>query len=54
VLHLEHRPPHPIHPQWRRLREQFPDLPIVVAGDLNMNLGGQHYYGTARGRRAGW
>lgn len=38
--------------EWRRLRERFPGLPLVVAGDLNMNLGGRHYYGTARGRLA--
>jgi len=37
--------------EWRRLRQNFPDLPLVVAGDLNMNLGGKHYYGTARGRQ---
>lgn len=37
---------------WRAIRAQFGDLPLVVAGDLNMNLGGKHYYGTARGRKA--
>lgn len=38
--------------EWARLGERFPGVPLVVAGDLNMNLGGPHYYGTARGRRA--
>jgi hypothetical protein len=37
--------------EWGRLGARFPDAPLVVAGDLNMNLGGPHYYGTARGRR---
>ncbi len=37
--------------EWRRLRERFPDAPLVVAGDLNMNLGGKHYYGTASCRK---
>lgn len=36
--------------EWRRLSERFPGLPLVIAGDLNMNLGGKHHYGTARGR----
>lgn len=36
--------------EWRRLGERYPGLPLVVAGDLNMNLGGKHHYGTARGR----
>lgn len=29
---------------------RYPDAALCVAGDLNMNLGGKHYYGTARGR----
>jgi hypothetical protein len=36
--------------EWRRIRADFPDAKLVVAGDLNMNLGGKHYYGTKRGR----
>lgn len=36
--------------EWRHLRARFPGVPMVVAGDLNMNLGGRHYYGTVRGR----
>jgi endonuclease/exonuclease/phosphatase family metal-dependent hydrolase len=36
--------------EWARLREEHPDTPLCVAGDLNMNLGGPHYYGTRRGR----
>lgn len=37
--------------EWRRLREAHAGVPLLVAGDLNMNLGGPHYYGTARCRR---
>lgn len=37
--------------EWRGLGEKFPGLPLVVAGDVNVNLGGKHHYGTARGRR---
>lgn len=36
--------------EWRRLRDAHPGVPLVVAGDLNMNLGGSHYYGTKRCR----
>jgi hypothetical protein len=38
--------------EWRALRTAHPEVPLVVAGDLDMNLGGPHYYGTARCRRA--
>lgn len=38
--------------EWRRLQAQFPDAALVVAGDLNMNLGGKHDYGTLRARSA--
>lgn len=38
--------------EWAQLRALHPDVPLVVAGDLNMNLGGKHYYGTVRGRKA--
>jgi endonuclease/exonuclease/phosphatase family metal-dependent hydrolase len=37
--------------EWRRLQAGHPGTPLVVAGDLNMDLGGAHYYGTARCRR---
>jgi endonuclease/exonuclease/phosphatase family metal-dependent hydrolase len=37
--------------EWARLRGDYPDAALCVAGDLNMNLGGPHYYGTAQGRR---
>lgn len=36
--------------EWMALREAHPTVPICVAGDLNMNLGGPHYYGTSKGR----
>jgi hypothetical protein len=36
--------------EWRALRQRFPDAALVVAGDLNHNLGGPHYYGTNQGR----
>jgi len=36
--------------EWASLQGAHPDAALCVAGDLNMNLGGAHYYGTARGR----
>jgi len=36
--------------EWASLREQYPDVDLCVAGDLNMNLGGPRYYGTREGR----
>ena len=36
--------------EWRSLRRRFPEASLIVAGDLNMNLGGKHYYGTKYGR----
>lgn len=36
--------------EWRRLRALDPAATLVVAGDLNQNLGGPHYYGTVAGR----
>lgn len=36
--------------EWARLRKEHPDAEMCVAGDLNMNLGGPHYYGTKKGR----
>jgi len=38
--------------EWLELRTRFPDATLVVAGDLNQNLGGPHYYGTSAGRSA--
>ena len=35
--------------EWKALVGRCPDAALCVAGDLNMNLGGEHYYGTARG-----
>lgn len=32
--------------EWASLRERFPNATLVVAGDLNQDLGGRHYYGT--------
>lgn len=32
--------------EWAGLRERYPDATLVVAGDLNQDLGGRHYYGT--------
>lgn len=34
-------------PGWR-----WPRAALVVAGDFNVNLGGKHYYGTERARKA--
>jgi endonuclease/exonuclease/phosphatase family metal-dependent hydrolase len=36
--------------EWANLRADHPGAALCVAGDLNMNLGGPHYYGTVRGR----
>lgn len=36
--------------EWTKLQAQHPGAALCVAGDLNMNLGGPHYYGTTRGR----
>lgn len=36
--------------EWARLTAAHPGASLCVAGDLNMNLGGPHYYGTAKGR----
>jgi endonuclease/exonuclease/phosphatase family metal-dependent hydrolase len=38
--------------EWGRLRDAHPGVPLVVAGDLNMNIGGPHVYGTKRCRTA--
>jgi hypothetical protein len=32
--------------EWASLRERYPWATLVVAGDLNQDLGGRHYYGT--------
>jgi len=36
--------------EWASLRMRWPDATLVVAGDLNQDLGGRHYYGTHRCR----
>lgn len=36
--------------EWATLRAAHPHASFCVAGDLNMNLGGPHYYGTIKGR----
>lgn len=37
---------------WLRLIEQFPDADLCVAGDLNQDLAGPHYYGSNGNRLA--
>lgn len=32
--------------EWATLRDRHPLATLVVAGDLNQDLGGRHYYGT--------
>ena len=36
--------------EWASLREHHPEATIIVAGDLNQDLGGRHYYGTRKCR----
>jgi hypothetical protein len=36
--------------EWSALRDSNPELALCVAGDLNVNLGGKHFYGTREGR----
>jgi hypothetical protein len=36
--------------EWAAIRQRYPTAALCVAGDLNMNLGGPHYYGTKVGR----
>lgn len=36
--------------EWARIRERHPGVPLVIAGDFNLSLGGQSYYGTKRAR----
>lgn len=36
--------------EWARLQQRFPGVPLIVAGDFNLSLGGKHYYGTQRAR----
>lgn len=38
--------------EWSALRRAHFGVPLCVAGDLNLNLGGPHWYGTYRGREA--
>ena len=35
---------------WRTLRQQYPDAPLVVAGDFNQDRDGSGWYGTHQGR----
>lgn len=32
--------------EWAALRQRYPDATFILAGDLNQDLGGRHYYGT--------
>jgi hypothetical protein len=36
--------------EWQELRRRHSAADLCVAGDLNMNLGGPHHYGTRAGR----
>jgi len=36
--------------EWAALRGRYPAATLIVAGDLNHDLGGEHYYGTKAGR----
>ena len=35
---------------WTRLRHQFPNASLIVAGDFNQDLAARHYYGSKRKR----
>ncbi len=35
---------------WLHVRQQYPNLPLCVAGDFNQNRSGLHWYGTEHGR----
>lgn len=35
---------------WKRLKAAHADAHLIVAGDLNISLGGPRYYGTGQGR----
>jgi endonuclease/exonuclease/phosphatase family metal-dependent hydrolase len=37
---------------WLRIRREYPEIPIVVAGDLNQTLGGSRRYGSPATRDA--
>lgn len=37
--------------EWKAIQTAHPGASLIVAGDLNMNLGGSHYYGTKLGRK---
>jgi endonuclease/exonuclease/phosphatase family metal-dependent hydrolase len=37
--------------EWKQMRTADPASTLIVAGDLNHNLGGAHHYGTRRGRQ---
>jgi hypothetical protein len=36
--------------EWSMLSDRYPDAALCVAGDLNTDIGGEHYYGTKLGR----
>jgi endonuclease/exonuclease/phosphatase family metal-dependent hydrolase len=36
--------------EWAMLRDRYPASLLCVAGDLNTDIGGEHYYGTKLGR----
>ena len=37
--------------EWLALAQRHSRAAVCIAGDLNMNLGGPHYYGTKQGQR---
>jgi endonuclease/exonuclease/phosphatase family metal-dependent hydrolase len=37
---------------WIRLREQYPEMPFVIAGDFNQSLDGSSYYESAPTKKA--
>ena len=47
-LHYESIQHHGV--EWQRLRKEFPDHSLCVAGDLNQNRDGRRWYGTKAGR----
>ena len=36
---------------WRRLQEDYPNVPFILAGDFNQDLNGLPYYGTRRNKQ---
>ncbi len=37
--------------EWQTLRQRYPELPLVVAGDFNQDRDGSGWYGTHHGRQ---